>query len=148
LRKRKDLFIVAGLSDQPCWHVRFLATFPPDVRYRDVGCRIRWFRTGKTYSAATRCNDRQFLFRPNHNPKNPLLDASCPANALDPNNDLTPVPSLINIIGASVGRALANHSVGLNWFEANLHHEHDGVTPADDAQRAADLPPITGRLIM
>jgi hypothetical protein len=102
-----------------------------------VGCRIRWFRTGRTYSAAIRCNDRQFLFRPNHNPENPLLDAACPANALDPNNDVTPVPSLINIFGASVGRALANHPVDLNWYEANVDHEHDGVTPRDDAQRAA-----------
>ena len=104
-----------------------------------MGCRIRRFEAGVLYSAAIRCNDRQFLFRPNHNPENPLLDASCPANALDPSNDITPVPSVINIIGASIGRALARHPVDLNWFEANVHHEHDGVTPGDDAQRA-DIP--------
>jgi hypothetical protein len=98
--------------------------------------RIRRFEAGVVYSAVARCNDRQFLFRPNHNPDNPLLDASCPANALDPSNDVTPIPSVINLIGASVGRALAKHPIDLNWFEANVHHEHDGLGPADDAQRA------------
>jgi hypothetical protein len=100
-----------------------------------MGCRIRKFDTGVVYSAAIRCNDRAFLFRPNHNPDNPLLDASCPAIALDPGNDTTPIPSVINIIGASVGRALEKHPVELHWFEANVHHEHNGLTPADDAQR-------------
>jgi hypothetical protein len=101
-----------------------------------VGSRIRRYDTGVVYSAATRCNDRQFLFRPDHNPANPLLAASCPANALNKANDVTPVPSVVNVIGASVGRALAKHPVDLNWFEANLDHEHAGVAPADGAQRA------------
>ena len=104
-----------------------------------MSCRIRRFEAGVVYSAATRCNDRAFLFRPNHNPDNPLLDASCPANALDPSNDITPIPSIINIIGASIGRALQNHPIPLNWYEANVHHEHDGFTPGDDAERA-DVP--------
>jgi hypothetical protein len=98
--------------------------------------RIRKFDTGVVYSAATRCNDRSFLFRPNHNPDNPLLDASCPANALDPANDITPIPSVINIIGASIGRALKNHPIPLNWYEANVDHEHPGFTPGCDAERA------------
>jgi len=99
-----------------------------------MGCRIRRFEPGFVHSAACRCNDRQFLFRPNHNPHNPLLHATCPANALDPDNDHIPVPSVINVIGASVGRALLRHPVALNWFEANLHHEHDGFTPSDDTR--------------
>jgi hypothetical protein len=101
-----------------------------------VSCRIRRFETGFVHSAVCRCNDRQFLFRPNHNPHNPLLDASCPANALDPSNDNVPIPSVINVIGASVGRALERHPVSLNWFEANLHHEHDGFTPSDDTRES------------
>jgi hypothetical protein len=104
-----------------------------------VSCRIRRFEAGVVYSAATRCNDRAFLFRPNHNPDNPLLDASCPANALDPSNDITPIPSVINIIGASIGRALKNHPIPLNWLEVNVDHEHPGFTPGDDAERA-DVP--------
>ena len=88
------------------------------------------------HSAATLCNDRQFAFRPNHDPANPLLDAGCPANALDPANDNVPVPSVINIVGASVGRALKRHALPLHWFEGNIHHEHGGFTPGDDAQRA------------
>ena len=44
-----------------------------------------------------------------------------------------------DVIGAGVGRALERHPIALNWFEANLHHEHDGFTPGDDAQRA-DVP--------
>jgi len=88
------------------------------------------------YSAATRCNDRSFLFRPNHNPANPLLDASCPANALDPANDNEPIPSVLNVIGASIGRALQRYGLPLNWFEGNIHHEHGGFTPSDDADRA------------
>jgi hypothetical protein len=104
-----------------------------------VGSRIRRYEVGIVYSAAIRCNDRSFLFRPNHNPGNPLLDASCPANALDPANDITPIPSVINIIGASIGRALQKHQIRLNWFEVNVDHEHPGFTPSDDAQRA-DVP--------
>jgi hypothetical protein len=44
-------------------------------------------------------------------------------------------PSVINIIGASIGRALAKHPIPLNWFEVNVHHEHDGFTPGDDTER-------------
>jgi hypothetical protein len=102
-----------------------------------MGCRIRRYEVGVVYSAAIRCNDREFLFRPNHNPDNPLLDAACPANALDPSNDITPIPSVINIIGASIGRALSRHPIRLNWFEVNVHHEHDGFTPGDDVERAS-----------
>ena len=102
-----------------------------------MGCRVRRFEAGVVYSAVARCNDRQFLFRPHHNPEAPLLDAACPAHALDPRNDLEPVPSAVNVVGASLGRALANRPVDLGWFEVNLHHEHAGSTPGDDAQRAA-----------
>ncbi len=101
-----------------------------------VGSRVRRFELGIVHSATARCNDRVFAFRPNHDPANPLLDATCAPNALDPSNDNQPVPSVINIIGASVGRALTRHEIPLHWFEGNIHHEHAGFAPNDDAQRA------------
>jgi hypothetical protein len=101
-----------------------------------MGCRIRRFEVGVVYSAVARCNDRAFCFRPNRNPANPLLDASCRANALDLANDDVPIPSVMNIVGASVGRALGRHAIPLNWLEGNIHHEHDGFTPRHDTDRA------------
>jgi hypothetical protein len=100
-----------------------------------VGCRIRQFVPGVVYSVSVRCNDRQFLFKPNHDPAAPLLDASCSPAALDPKNDLVPTPSVINIIGACLGRAQRQHPIRIHWFECNLHHLHIGFSVDDDAIR-------------
>jgi hypothetical protein len=68
--------------------------------------------------------DRCFLFVPNHREDNPLLAKSSPPNALDPNIDIIPEPSVINIIGAAVGRALRNHPINLHCMESNTNHIH------------------------
>jgi len=61
-----------------------------------VPCRIRRFEVGVVYSVAIRCNDREFLFKPNHDPASPLLEAGCAPRSLDPSNDLVPKQSVIN----------------------------------------------------
>ena len=92
------------------------------------------YEPGLTYNSVSRTVDRTFLFKPNHRKDNVLLAEGCPANALDPRNRIIPVPSIINIIGSSVGRALANNPIELNWFEGNVSHplcsaEHKGCYP-------------------
>jgi hypothetical protein len=105
-----------------------------------MGCRIRQFVPGVVYSVSVRCNDRQFLFKPNHDPASPLLDASCSPAALDPKNDLVPIPSVINIIGACLGRAQLRHPIRIHWFECNLHHLHIGFSVDDAAMRESVAP--------
>jgi hypothetical protein len=100
-----------------------------------MSCRIRQLVPGVVYTVSVRCNDRQFLFKPNHAPASPLLDAGCSAAALDPKNDLVPTPSVINIIGACLGRAQRKHPIRIHWFECNLHHLHIGFSVDDDAMR-------------
>jgi hypothetical protein len=97
-----------------------------------VGSRIRVWEPGVVYSGSLRCNDRKFLLKPNHRLDNPLLHASCPASALDPRNDIVPVPSTIDIIGASVARAIEQHPVTLHWFESNVNHLHSGLSLTAD----------------
>ena len=100
-----------------------------------MGCRIRQFLPGVVYSVSVRCNDRQFLFKPNHDPASPLLDDICSPAALDPSNDLMPIPSVIDIIGACLGRAQRKHPIRIHWFECNLHHLHIGFSVDDAAMR-------------
>lgn len=71
-----------------------------------MGRRIRAWQPNVVYSSTARCNDRQFLLKPDHNTKHPLLAAECPPNALDVRNRHIPQPSVINIIGAAIARAL------------------------------------------
>jgi hypothetical protein len=97
-----------------------------------MGSRIRVVEPNLVYSATQRCNDRQFLFRPDHNARNPLLHIDCPVEALDPESPIIPVPSVINIIGASAARAQELHPLDLCWLEGNLNHLHDGVLPRPD----------------
>ena len=93
-----------------------------------MGRRVRWHIPNRVYESTSRTVDRQFLFKPNHHPKNLLLEESCPLNALDPENDIIPKPSIINIIGAAVGRTLKNNPIRLHWFESNINHLHDGFS--------------------
>jgi hypothetical protein len=105
-----------------------------------VGSRIRRFEVGVVYSVAIRCNDREFLFRPNHDPANPLLEAGCAPRSLDPKNDLVPRQSVINLVGACLGRALAKHPIRIHWFECNLDHLHVGFSVDDEAMRENVVP--------
>lgn len=90
--------------------------------------KIRWLRPQNLYESTSRTVDRQFLFKPNHHPKNPLLEQDCPLEALDPNNDIIPRPSVINIIGASIGRALRENPIQIHWYESNINHLHVGFS--------------------
>ncbi|MDD5308479.1 MAG: hypothetical protein PHU25_14250 [Deltaproteobacteria bacterium] len=105
-----------------------------------MGSRIRVVEPNLVYSATQRCNDRQFLFRPDHNPAHPLLHIDCPPEALDPTSPVIPVPSTINVIGASAARALALHPLSLHWLDGNLNHIHDGVSVNID--QIGDLAPF------
>ena len=97
-----------------------------------MGTRLRLYEPGLTYNSVSRTVDRTFLFKPNHRKDNILLAEGCPANALDMRNRIVPVPSIINIIGSSVGRALANNPIELNWFEGHVSHNHHGSTCTEE----------------
>ena len=86
--------------------------------------RIRMFEAGAVYHVTSKTVDDRFLFSPNHRPDMPLLHRDCPRDALDPSNDILPVPSTLNVIGASVGRALEESPVRLHAFESNSNHIH------------------------
>jgi hypothetical protein len=86
--------------------------------------RIRWIEPNQVYETSIRTVDRCFLFVPNQRKDNLLLAGSSPQNALDPNNDIIPEPSVINIIGAAIGRALWNHPISIHCLESNTNHIH------------------------
>jgi hypothetical protein len=90
--------------------------------------KIRWLRPHLLYESTFRTVDRQFLFKPNHHPQNPLLEQSCPLESLDPNNDIIPKPSVINVIGSSIGRALQEYPIQIHWYESNINHLHVGFS--------------------
>ncbi|MCP4674947.1 MAG: hypothetical protein GY854_05470, partial [Deltaproteobacteria bacterium] len=92
-----------------------------------MGSRIRLFEPGVIYNVTQRTNDRCFLFKPNHNPEFPLLSTECPPYALDLNNDVIPKPSVINIVGSSLVRAMLKHPVELFWCDMNVNHTHMGA---------------------
>ena len=92
-----------------------------------MGTRIRLWEPGYVYSAVSRTVDRAFLFKPNHSRDDHLLDARCHPEALRPDNDLLPAPSIIDIIGSSIARALRAHPVDLHWAESNINHIHFGI---------------------
>ena len=106
-----------------------------------MGYRIRRFEPGVVYAVTVRSNDRQFLFKPNHLPDAPLLAASCNQRCLDPENDLAPTPSVINVVGVALSRAQRKHPIRVHWFECNLHHFHAGVS-ADNAAMAVNVAPF------
>ncbi len=92
-----------------------------------MGSRIRLFEPGIIYNVTQRANDRCFLFKPDHNPQFPLLSADSPPHALDLNNDIIPKPSVINIVGSSLVRAMMKHPVELFWYEMSINHNHTGA---------------------
>jgi hypothetical protein len=87
--------------------------------------RIRWAIPNRVYETSIRTVDRQFLFTPNHRPENRLLANTCPPNALDMDNDIIPEPSIINIIGSAIGRALEKYPIQIHGFEASIDHLHE-----------------------
>ena len=97
-----------------------------------MSARIRWVQPNRVYEATVRTVDRTFLFKPNHHPENPLLASTSPLNALDPDNDIIPEPSIINIIGAAIGRALEKHPVRVHCFEASVNHLHEQCSTTEE----------------
>jgi hypothetical protein len=91
---------------------------------KEVGAKPRWIVPGRVYEVTVRTVDRCFLFVPNHNKKQPLLDAASPAVSLDPKSDIIPKPSIIDIIGAAIGKALDNYCIRIHAFECNSNHIH------------------------
>ena len=100
--------------------------------------RIKFYQPGRVYSAVIRCVDQQFLMRPDHDPKHPLLQNGCPSNALDLANNLTPVPSLIDVIGVAVAAALEKYPINIHWVEANINHLTIGFSA--HPQHLANIP--------
>ena len=99
--------------------------------------RIRFYEPGRVYSAVIRCVDQQFLMRPDHDPKHPLLQTGCPHNALDTSNDITPAPSIIDVIGVAVAAALAQFPINIHWVEGNIDHLTIGFSA--DAEHLANI---------
>ena len=86
----------------------------------------------KVYEVVSGTVDRQFLFRPNGHPLQPLLEESCPVNALDPKNDHIPKPSILNILGYAFARALELRPVRLHAAEQNVNHIHSCLSADND----------------
>ncbi len=97
-----------------------------------MGSRNRLFEKDTVYNGVSRADDQKFLFRPNHDPGEPLLSSECPKEALELDNDLIPVPSIINIIGSSIGRAMKLNPIDLHWFDGNINHNHLGYSLKED----------------
>lgn len=93
-----------------------------------MSCRLRMVEPDTTYEVVTATVDRQFLFRPNGHPANPLLHEACHMDALDPKNDYMPKPSILNIFGAAFARALELYPVQLHAIEQNINHHHCNIT--------------------
>ena len=110
----------------------FSNTWLQTVDINIVGRRLRQIKKHAVYETVQGIVDRQFLFLPDHYPDNPTLSLLSPPNALDPNNDLTPIPSTLNIIGAAIGRAIQDVPVNLHCFEVNINHKHSQDS-VDDA---------------
>ncbi len=81
-------------------------------------------RPNVPFAMVSRTVDRAFLFAPNHMRDNPLLRQDSPADALSIDNETVPEPSIINIIGSSIGRALKQHPINIHCYEANINHPH------------------------
>ncbi len=97
-----------------------------------LGARIRWLRPDVPYAMVSRTVDRAFLFAPNHLEDNPLLRLDCPTDALSLENETVPKPSIINIIGSSIGRALEQHPINIHCYEANINHPHAQFSASEE----------------
>ncbi|MDD5306482.1 MAG: hypothetical protein PHU25_04095 [Deltaproteobacteria bacterium] len=104
----------------------------PSADNPNVGSRIRLWQSDVVYSAVIRCVDRQFLLRPDHDPRHPLLTKGCPVSSLEFGNNLIPSPSIINIIGSAAARAKQLHPVRLHAVEANVNHSHVLISASRD----------------
>jgi hypothetical protein len=102
-----------------------------------MGRRIRVWQPNTVYTATIRCNDRQFLLKPDHDPRHPLLAAGCPSNALDIRNHHTPKPSVVNIIGAAVARAQQLHPIRIHDVEGSINHQT--IQYSADADQLANV---------
>ena len=102
--------------------------------------RIRMLEPNVVYNVSTRAVDRCFLLSPNHHPDMPLLHRGCPREALDPSNDIMPVPSTINVVGSAVGRALQKAPINIHAFESNSNHIHQIISA--DEEHMANLVPF------
>ena len=89
-----------------------------------MGAKIRRIVPNFVYEVSIRTVDRCFLFTPNHNPQSPLLDATSPPCSLERNNNIIPKSSILNIIGAAIGKALLTSPIQIHAFEVNSNHIH------------------------
>lgn len=103
-----------------------------------MGRKLRQIKKHALYETVQGIVDRQFMFAPDHYEENPTLSRLSPINALDPNNDLTPIPSTLNIIGAAIGRALQEVPVKLHCFEVNVNHKHSQESVDESCCAGAD----------
>ena len=110
----------------PEW-VRFLAKGS-----HGLGARIRWFEPGIVYEVTARTVDRTFLFRPSHRKESPLLRYDSPPSSLSPDSPIIPKPSIINIVGSSIGRALQRNPINIHCYESNINHPHGLFSPIED----------------
>ena len=93
-----------------------------------MGRRIRVFEPNVVYSVVIRSVDHSFVFKPDHNPKHPLLVSGCPLESFRPFNKIIPKPSVINVIGACAARAMELAHVRIHWVEANSTHLQVGIS--------------------
>jgi hypothetical protein len=97
-----------------------------------LGSRVRMFEPNIVYNTVSRTVDRTFLFAPNHRKDNPLLRHDCPADALSSSNLIIPQPSIINIVGSSIGRALKENPINIHWYEGNINHNHPAFSAIEE----------------
>jgi len=90
-----------------------------------MGNAIRLLEPNIVYSVVQTTVDRTFSFAPNHDPAHPLLARGCPLEALDPDSPIVPVPSVINIVGASAARAMELSPIDLHALELSSTHQHE-----------------------
>ena len=93
-----------------------------------MSSKLKMVEPDMTYEVVSGTVDRQFLFRPNSHPANPLLHESSPINALDPKNNITPKPSTFDIFGYAFARALELYPVKLHAVEQSINHYHGNLT--------------------
>jgi len=84
-----------------------------------MGSRLRLIEPNIVFAGAQRCNDRAFLFKPNHRADNKLLALSCDPDSFDLKNNKHPVPSIMffeNVVGAFCKRPCFYHDTKRPFF--------------------------------
>ncbi|MFO8071078.1 MAG: hypothetical protein R6V85_04310, partial [Polyangia bacterium] len=97
-----------------------------------MGHPIRIYQPGIVYSMVSNIVDRQFMLKPDHHPDNPLLSLESPPEALSPDNDIIPEPSVINIIGSAAARAQRDNPVLLHCLEVTPNHPHSSTSVEEE----------------